>query len=238
MAGEVSTMNNARANPRIRKTLSAITAMLAGLFVYVIIVNRNAVDMSPRQKFLKTIYPIIMWFSGKFSKAPTAPKQRPAPPASIYALSATLNNGEPYPLAQLKGKRFMIVNTASDCGYTGQFEGLEKLYQRYKGELVILAFPANDFKQQEKGSDEAIAAFCKLNYGITFPLMKKSIVVKNAGQHEIFAWLTHKELNGWNDAPPAWNFSKYIIDEQGQLLQFFGPTVEPTSPEVMKLVLK
>ena len=132
----------------------------------------------------------------------------------------------------------MIVNTASDCGYTGQYDGLEKLYQRYKNEFVILAFPANDFKEQEKGTDEDIAAFCKLNYGITFPLMKKSIVIKAPGQHEIFAWLTHKNLNGWNDAAPSWNFSKYLIDEQGRLLEFFGPGVDPASPEVVKLVSK
>ncbi len=223
---------------RFKSVIISIVVLLVGFIVFAMFVNRNTVNMTPRQKLLKTVYPLIMWFSGRTSKNHVEPGHRPPAPASIYALSATLNNGETYALSQLKGKRFMIVNTASDCGYTGQFEGLEKLYQQYNHNFVILAFPANDFKEQEKGNDADIAAFCKLNYGISFPLMKKSVVVKEAGQQEIFAWLTRKELNGWNDAPPPWNFTKYIIDEHGQLLQYFGPTVDPFSPELVKLILK
>lgn len=193
-------------------------------------------DMTLRQKILKAVYPITMWFTGKASKNSNSAGRLVTPPTSIYKLTATLNNGEVFKMDQMRGKRFIIVNTASDCGYTGQYEGLEKLYRQYKDKLVILAFPANDFKAQEKGTDEDIASFCKLNYGISFPLMKKSVVVKQPGQNEVFAWLTHKNLNGWNDAAPAWNFSKYIIDEEGRLVQFFGPSVEPTSPEVVHLI--
>ena len=194
--------------------------------------------MTLRQKILKAVYPITMWLTGKASKNSKAAYKLVTPPSSIYELTATLNNGELFKMDQVRGKRFMIVNTASDCGYTGQYDGLEKLYRQYKHKLQIMAFPANDFKAQEKGTDEDIASFCKLNYGISFPLMKKSVVVKQPGQNEVFAWLTHKDLNGWNDAAPAWNFSKYIIDEEGRLVQFFGPSVEPTSPEVVHLITK
>jgi glutathione peroxidase len=216
-----------------------ITLLCTSVFLlYVLFITRNTTDMTLRQKILKAVYPITMWLTGKASKNSNAADKLVTPPSSIYELTATLNNGELFKMDQVRGKRFMIVNTASDCGYTGQYDGLEKLYRQYKDKLVILAFPANDFKAQEKGTDEDIASFCKLNYGISFPLMKKSVVVKQPGQNEVFAWLTHKDLNGWNDAAPAWNFSKYIIDEEGRLVQFFGPSVEPTSPEVVHLITK
>ena len=205
-------------------------------FLYVLFITRNTTDMTLRQKILQAVYPITMWLTGKASKNSNAAGRLVTPPSSIYELTATLNNGEVFKMDQLRGKRFMIVNTASDCGYTGQYTGLEKLYQQYRDKLVILAFPANDFKAQEKGTDQDIASFCKVNYGISFPLMKKTVVIKQPGQNEVFAWLTHKNQNGWNDTEPAWNFSKYIIDEEGRLVQFFGPSVEPTSPEVVHLI--
>jgi glutathione peroxidase len=110
------------------------------------------------------------------------------------------------------------------------------LYQRFSNKLEIIAFPANDFKEQEKGNDEEIAQFCKVNFGVTFPLAKKSVVVKSADQNDIFKWLTNKNQNGWNDQPPSWNFSKYLLNEQGELTHYFGPSVSPLSEEVLKAI--
>ena len=156
----------------------------------------------------------------------------------LYSLPATLTNGSQLDLNSYRGKKILLVNTASDCGYTPQFDGLEELYQQFKESLVVLAFPANDFKEQEKGADENIAAFCKINFGVTFPLMKKSQVIKGAGQNEIFEWLTSKDKNGWNDQAPTWNFCKYLVNENGRLTHFFASSVDPLSSEVINAVKK
>ena len=105
-----------------------------------------------------------------------------------------------------------------------------------KDKLVVIGFPANDFKEQEKGNDEQIARFCKLNYGVTFPLAKKSSVVKGPGQNVIFRWLSDKTMNGWNIQAPSWNFSKYLIDERGLLIGYFDPSVTPDNPELQDLL--
>ena len=130
----------------------------------------------------------------------------------------------------------MIVNTASDCGYTPQYAELQKLYQHAKEELEIIAFPANDFKEQEKGTDEEIAQFCSLNYGVSFPLTKKTVVVKGEAQHPVFRWLTSRDKNGWNNEAPSWNFAKYLINENGVLTHCFDPAVSPLSTEVTAAV--
>ena len=127
-----------------------------------------------------------------------------------------------------------MVNTASNCGFTGQYDELEKLHQQYKDKLVILGFPANDFKEQEKADDAGIAEFCKVNFGATFQLMLKSHVVKGAEQNPVFAWLSHKEQNGWCDQQPVWNFSKYLVNENGVLVGFYAQTVSPMSKEIKK----
>ncbi|MET0635580.1 MAG: glutathione peroxidase [Chitinophagaceae bacterium] len=160
----------------------------------------------------------------------------PASGTSIYNLAVHLNNGSELRLETLKGKKLLLVNTASNCGYTGQYEELQKLYERYKDQLEIIAFPANDFKEQEKGTDEEIAQFCKVNYGVTFPLAKKSTVVRAKEQNEIFHWLTAPELNGWNEQEPTWNFSKYLVDENGILIKYFDPGVSPLSKEIVAAV--
>ena len=126
----------------------------------------------------------------------------------------------------------MLVNTASNCGYTNQYDDLQKLSEQYKEKLVVLGFPANDFKEQEKGSDEEIAQFCRINFGVSFPLMKKSSVIKGGSQNEVFAWLSDAGKNGWNKQQPSWNFCKYIVDEEGRLTNFFGPTIEPLDKEI------
>jgi glutathione peroxidase len=130
----------------------------------------------------------------------------------------------------------MLVNTASDCGYTNQYTDLQELADEYKDKLVIIGFPANDFKEQEKGTDEEIAQFCKVNYGVSFPLMKKSGVIKSAQQNPVYQWLTDSAKNGWNNKPPAWNFTKYLINENGVLVNYFGSSVSPMSNEVLTAI--
>jgi glutathione peroxidase len=194
--------------------------------------------MTGRQKILKALYPLWIAYTklrGKNTKI-LANTKNMQPGQSIYNLNVQLNNGNNLPLQTYKGKKLMLVNTASNCGYTNQYDDLQKLYQQFSNKLEIIAFPANDFKEQEKGNDEEIAQFCKVNFGVTFPLAKKSVVVKSAGQNDIFKWLTDKNQNGWNDQPPSWNFSKYLLNEQGELTHYFDPSVSPLSDEVIKAV--
>ena len=196
--------------------------------------------MTGRQKKLKVVYPL--WIActrllGKNTKiAENAKHARPV--QSIYELSVPLNNGNSLPLQAYKGKKLLLVNTASNCGYTNQYEELQQLYKQFSNQLEIIAFPANDFKEQEKGDDNDIAQFCQVNFGVTFPLAKKSVVVKSGDQNNIFQWLTDKTKNGWNEKPPSWNFSKYLINEQGMLTHYFDPSVSPLSEEVVKAVKK
>lgn len=157
---------------------------------------------------------------------------------SFYDLSVQLNNGKELKLEDARGKKVMLVNTASECGYTAQYDDLEKLYQQYKDKLLIIGFPANDFGAQEPGSDKDIAEFCRVNYGVTFPLAKKSTVVNGNEQNDIFKWLTDKTRNGWNTEPPTWNFSKYLVNEEGVLTDYFDPAVSPTSKHIIKAIEK
>lgn len=194
--------------------------------------------MTGRQRILQIVYPFWIAFTkllGRNTKIISNTKNV-RPIQSIYELSVPLNNGNLLPLQTYKGKKLLLVNTASDCGYTNQYDELQKLYQQFNNQLEIIAFPANDFKEQEKGSDNDIAQFCKLNFGVTFPLAKKSVVIKSGDQNNIFKWLTDKAKNGWNEKPPSWNFSKYLLNEQGTLTHYFDPSVSPLSNEVMKAV--
>jgi glutathione peroxidase len=195
-------------------------------------------DMSFRQSILKTFYPVIMFFGKMFpsSTAVQINQYHHQPIASFYELIATATNGDTIHFNQFKGKKIMIVNTASDCGYTAQYDELQKLYEENKDSLLIIAFPANDFKEQEKKNNEEIAAFCKKNYGISFPLMKKSVVIKSKEQNEVFQWLTDSTKNGWCNQAPVWNFSKYIINERGELTHFFSNTISPLDKKVLKAV--
>jgi len=192
--------------------------------------------MTLRQSVLKVFYPVLMAFNK--SKSSLQNELSVKAPVSFYSLNALDNKGNNISFEQFRGKKILLVNTASDCGYTGQYDELEKLYTRFKGRLVILGFPANDFKEQEKGDDKEIAQFCKLNYNITFPLMKKSTVVKGSQQNEIYKWLSVKNKNGWNNQQPVWNFSKYLVDENGVLQDYFAPAVSPLSDEIIKAIEK
>ena len=150
----------------------------------------------------------------------------------FYLLTTIDNKGNKIDLKQFSGEKILIVNTASDCGFTAQYDELQKLYNKLKDKFIILGFPSNDFANQEKGTDEEIDQFCKTNYRITFPIMKKSVVIRKEKQNDIFKWLTDPEKNGWNKHQPDWNFSKYIVNEEGVLTHYFGPAVSPLSKEV------
>lgn len=208
----------------------------AVIIVLLLLLKRK--DMTLRQSILKTIYPLIM-LKGKFFSSKKAIQENTTgivPPVSFYSLSAVNNAGDTVQFSSFKGKKVMIVNTASDCGYTAQYEELETVYRQNKDHLIILAFPANDFKEQEKKDDAAIASFCKINYGISFPLMRKSHVVKGPEQHTVFQWLTDPLRNGWCVQEPLWNFSKYIINEEGVLTHFYSQEVSPLGKEVISAI--
>jgi len=158
-------------------------------------------------------------------------------PKSIYDFKVPALTGGTIDFSQFKGKKILIVNTASKCGHTPQYDALEKLYEKYKGKLVIVGFPANNFLFQEPGSNEKIAEFCKLNYGVTFPMAAK-ISVKGRSMAPIYEWLTQKEYNGYADSKVKWNFQKYLINEQGELVAVFDPSTLPDSPEVISAIEK
>lgn len=195
--------------------------------------------MTIRQRLLKAVYPLFVWYSKKKGKnAGNIEGKATAPPVPFYSLRGTAINGSEFDFASLKGKKVLLVNTASDCGYTGQYDGLEQLWRQYQDRMIIIGFPANDFKEQEKGSNEDIEQFCKINYGVSFPLMQKSSVVEGPQQNPVYQWLTSPQQNGWNKVQPSWNFSKYLVNEQGQLIHYFGPAVEPMSDELISEIKK
>jgi glutathione peroxidase len=194
--------------------------------------------MSYRQKVMKAVYPALMWYN-KFKGKKTGTMENSEGVISLrslHALTVRLNSGDEINLGSFSGKKILIVNTASNCGYTGQYAELQKLYEKFRDCLVVIGFPANDFKEQERGTDEEIAEFCQKNYGVTFPLAAKSSVVKGKQQNEIFKWLSVEDLNGWNDQEPTWNFFKYLVDEDGKLIKYFDTAISPMSNEVVTAI--
>jgi glutathione peroxidase len=220
------------------KKILIVLFMLALVFVgYVEIVNRNSKGMNYRQKVLKAVYPLWMWWGklrGKNSSELSNDQKQPV--VSFYSLKGTLNDGSELNFETLRGKKVLLVNTASDCGYTNQYEDLQKLFEQHQDKVMVLGFPANDFKEQEKGSDEEIARFCKVNFGVSFPLMKKSSVIRSSQQNPVFQWLTDSSKNGWSNKQPSWNFSKYLVNEEGVLTNYFGPTISPMSRDVLNAI--
>lgn len=222
---------------KLKRLLLVLLILIAAFAIYVEVANQNSKGMTYRQKVLKAVYPALMWFTKLVGKNSTELKNsQEQPPVSFYTLRAVLNNGSTLDFASLKGKKVMLVNTASDCGYTNQYADLQRLSEQYKEKLVVIAFPANDFKEQEKGTDEEIASFCKVNYGVNFPLAKKSTVIVSPQQHPVYQWLTDSTKNGWNTQPPAWNFSKYIVNENGALTHYFGSSVSPLGKDIIKAI--
>jgi glutathione peroxidase len=216
----------------------AVAVAILSVLVYACTTTKSQKNMSTRQNVLKSFYPVltsVTRFFGVNSKV-VLPKTVSDPVTSVYAIPFELINGDTAHLSAYRGKKIVVVNTASDCGYTGQYEELQKLYEQRKEDIVIIGFPANDFKQQEKGSNEEIASFCKKNYGVDFPLAMKTTVIKSADQHPIFKWLSDQKQNGWNEQAPSWNFSKYIIDEQGKLIGYFDPGVSPLGSDFINVL--
>ena len=157
----------------------------------------------------------------------------PVAAKSVYEFTMRDIDGKNVKLDAYKGKVVMIVNTASKCGYTPQYEGLQALYDKNKDKgFVVLGFPANNFKEQEPGSNEDIKAFCTKNYGVTFPMAEK-ISVKGKDMAPIYQWLTQKEKNGVLDAQITWNFNKFLLDENGKLITWFPSNVTPLSEEIV-----
>ncbi len=146
--------------------------------------------------------------------------------------------GDDFHLSQLEGKKVMIVNTASKCGLTPQYEKLEKLYKTYSDQdFVIIGFPANNFMNQEPGTNEEIIAFCEENYGVSFPMMSK-ISVKGDDIHPLYAWLTMEEKNGFEDSEVSWNFQKYLVNEKGELVAYFSPRHDPLSDDIVNWIVE
>ncbi len=154
---------------------------------------------------------------------------------SFYDFKMKDIDGNEVDFNQYKGKKVLLVNVASKCGYTPQYADLQELNEKYGEKVVILGFPANNFGGQEPGTNEDIKQFCTENYGVTFQMFDK-VSVKGIDKHPLFRWLSDKDLNGWNDKEPSWNFCKYFIDENGELKEFFASSVSPMDKEIIKLI--
>lgn len=187
---------------------------------------------------MKIPYSLVMFFSSCFginSESKTKPETMMIAPVSIYTIKLTTLSGDTFNWDSTKGKKILIVNTASKCGYTPQYDDLEKLYQEYKDKLVILGFPCNDFGGQEPGDAKQIQDFCRINYGVTFPIMQK-VSTKGKDQHPMYKWLTDPAQNGWNTEAPKWNFGKYLINEKGELMKFYGSGVKPFDKDLIAAI--
>ena len=155
---------------------------------------------------------------------------------NLYSFKVTSIDGKPFDLASLKGKKVLVVNTASKCGLTPQYKQLEELYKKYGGDkFVIIGFPANNFLSQEPGTNSEIKSFCEKNYGVTFPMMSK-ISVKGDDMHPLYKWLTQKSSNNLMDAPVEWNFQKFMIDENGNLVGMIPPKEKPDCDKIVNWI--
>ena len=175
---------------------------------------------------------LAYWYGMIFNPTPSEAVNA----GSVYDFTLKDINGNDVKLDKYKGSVVMIVNTASRCGYTPQYEGLQKIYEKYKDRgFVVLGFPANNFGSQEPGSSGEIREFCSKNYGVTFQMMEK-ISVKGKDMHPLYQWLSSKKENGVTDEAPNWNFCKYLVDENGKIIKFFGSKTDPMSEEIISLL--
>lgn len=183
--------------------------------------------MSLIKNLISAIYPIRMKISKLTGMGINIVENRKnkTAPVAFYSLTAVTNSGEEISFEKYRGKKLVVVNLASQCGYTPQYAELEQLHQQNK-DIAILGFPSNNFGAQEPGTDDEIAEFCKLNYGVTFQLFKKNDVT-GINKQPVYDWLCDANKNGWNDSGPEWNFYKYLIDENGNLSKIFSSSVSP-----------
>lgn len=185
-------------------------------------------------KTLKTLLIMLGIFS--FCKKTSAQPTEALQPQPFYDLKAETLNGKPFDFASLKGKKVLVVNTASKCGFTKQYADLQKLYEEYGGDtFTIIGFPANNFMHQEPGSNEEIASFCQVNYGVTFQMMAKSHV-KGDSISPVYQWLTTKALNSTFDSEVKWNFQKYMVDENGKLIGVAYSRENPNSQRIVEWI--
>ncbi len=177
----------------------------------------------------------ILAFFGRFFGGEKTQEQVNNISKDFYSFKIEGLEGDTISMADYKGKYVLCVNVASKCGYTPQYKGLQELYEKMGDKLVIIGFPCNQFLGQEPGSNDEIAEFCEKNYGVKFPITTK-IDVKGKKQHDIYSWLTKKELNAVQDETVAWNFHKFLISPEGKWLSSFSSRVEPMSIEITSLI--
>jgi glutathione peroxidase len=193
---------------------------------------KNQINKTPKEVFVLDEPPKVIDISSQKTKSNTMTTQ------NIYQFKVTDLSGKEFDFASLKGKKIMIVNTASKCGLTPQYKDLEAVYKKYKAKnFVIVGFPANNFGKQEPGTDKEIESFCQLNYGVTFPMMSK-ISVKGSDMHKVYQFLTQKSQNGLQDSEVEWNFQKYLINENGELAKVIKPQTLVTAAEVVSWIEK
>lgn len=180
--------------------------------------------------------PAWFWSCFNGNKVASAPKETISATnqekPSFYDLKAVSLDGETIDMSKYKGKKIIVLNVASKCGYTPQYADWQKFYESNKDQVEVLGFPCNQFLGQEPGSSDEIATFCQKNYGVTFQMFDK-VDVKGDQQHAIYQWLTDPNKNGWNSEVPSWNFCKYLINEEGKLTHFFGSKIKPDNQEFM-----
>lgn len=155
---------------------------------------------------------------------------------NLYDIQINSLQGKPINFGDFKGKYMLFVNVASKCGFTPQYKDLEKLYQEYKDHLIVIGVPCNQFGHQEPGSSDEIQEFCQVNYGVSF-LITEKVNVKGSNQHPLYAWLTKKENNGKKSSTVRWNFQKYLVDSEGNLIDFYYSITKPTSSKITKHIL-
>jgi glutathione peroxidase len=180
-------------------------------------------------KIIKLLTLTIFLFSINLAKAQYNKKM------SIYDININALDGTPVDLKTFQGKYILFVNVASECGFTNQYEGLQKLYDTYKDDLMVIGVPCNQFGQQEPGNSEQIQSFCQKNYGVTF-LMTEKVNVKGKDKHPLYEWLTNKDLNGKNSTTVKWNFQKYVIGRNGEYIDYFYSMTKPMSSKITKLI--
>ena len=180
-------------------------------------------------KIIKLLTLTIFLFSINLAKAQYNKKM------SIYDININALDGTPVDLKTFQGKYILFVNVASECGFTNQYEGLQKLYDTNKDDLMVIGVPCNQFGQQEPGNSEQIQSFCQKNYGVTF-LMTEKVNVKGKDKHPLYEWLTNKDLNGKNSTTVKWNFQKYVIGRNGEYIDYFYSMTKPMSSKITKLI--
>jgi glutathione peroxidase len=184
---------------------------------------------------MKKIVVSLLLITGcaRFGEVKQQPESENLSQESFYNLSAINMQGEVVHFDSFKGKRVLIVNTASKCGFTGQFEDLQKFHEQYQDSVIVLGFPSNDFANQDPGSNEDIVEFCKKNYGVSFTMFEK-VSVKGNKQHPVYAWLSDSTQNGWHQGTPTWNFCKYLVNNRGELIGYYASSIKPFDQKIIQ----